>query len=49
MDGGFFAYSWGCDFVDASIVSFSEKDSPFKFDYFEAVNSWGRTTHNHEN
>lgn len=29
VDCGFFAYSWGCNFVDVSVFSFSKKENSF--------------------
>lgn len=44
MDWGFFVYSWGCNFMDVSVFSFSKKTLS-KFVLVEDVNLWGLTTH----
>lgn len=47
VDCWFFAYLWGCNFVDVLVFSFS---NAFKTCFVEDVNSWGRANHeNHEN
>lgn len=43
---GFFAYSLGCYFVDASVFSLGNNNNFFNFFFStEDVNSWGRATH----
>lgn len=43
----FFVYLQECNFVNASIFSFSKKTFP-NFYFVEDVNSWERDTHGHQ-
>lgn len=35
-----FAFSWGCNFIDASVFSFSKKKSLSEMVFVENVNCW---------
>lgn len=45
MDFGVFPYSWGCNFVDGLVFSFSKKT---QFVFIEDMNLWAIATPTHE-